>query len=296
MGRNFSGPFLQRFYDKRIKKLFGDKPLLGAVPFEEYLTKEFGKTPFLTAVFPYSFLSRKVKISLMELLGPQESENYLSKETTTYPPFVKPIHKLWMGRPPVLADRSAALSLVGISASIFGVLALAESIHWLGSWIDNVLSSSRTLSIDRDDLLEWILSSTVFFSLWFFVLEISRWVLEQDRAITYAARSRQYNRLMLRTLIIAFIFFLFGFTFGSSAPPVLMIFQEESVDPSDPSDLLNHAAIILISIASVALYIWQISRFAWTSIFKLSRPEIFYRAIACACLIVSFLISIRYAQ
>jgi cellulose biosynthesis protein BcsQ len=64
----FSAVFLRKFYDKEIARLFDNRPLLAIFPIEMYLTKEFERTPFLTAVFPFSLLAKKTRVLLRDLL------------------------------------------------------------------------------------------------------------------------------------------------------------------------------------------------------------------------------------
>src|SRR5207247_6239829 len=64
----FSAVYLRKFYDKEIRPLFDNSPLLAIFPIEMYLTKEFERTPFLTAVYPFSLLAKKARVLLRDLL------------------------------------------------------------------------------------------------------------------------------------------------------------------------------------------------------------------------------------
>lgn len=65
----FSALFLTNFYERAIKLEFAGRPLMGVFPLEVYLTKEFERTPFLTAVYPYSALAKKTRLLLHDLLN-----------------------------------------------------------------------------------------------------------------------------------------------------------------------------------------------------------------------------------
>lgn len=64
----FSVPYLEKLYDAEIRQYFGDHPLLAVFPLEIYLTKEFERTTFLTAVYPFSQLAKKTQVLIYDLL------------------------------------------------------------------------------------------------------------------------------------------------------------------------------------------------------------------------------------
>lgn len=63
----FSEHYLRRFYRDHVKDLFGERDLLAVVPFEAYLSKEFERSPFVTAVFPYSQLAYRARLMVQGL-------------------------------------------------------------------------------------------------------------------------------------------------------------------------------------------------------------------------------------
>lgn len=63
----FSERYLRRFYNQHVKELFGGRELLAVIPFEAYLSKEFERSPFVTAVFPYSQLANKARQIVLSL-------------------------------------------------------------------------------------------------------------------------------------------------------------------------------------------------------------------------------------
>ena len=284
VGKDFSGSFLQRLYDEDIQKFFGPKPLLGMIPFEEYLTNEFGKTTFLTSVFPYSFLTQKIKIALTDLLGPQ-AQSYLSKEATTYPPFTKYIRRLWTGRLPIFANPSIILPVILATGFIVGILSLWESTLELhGSPYAPSEASGEDLSLTSSSFL-------VFSILWFLILKISRWMVKRDHMTTYTARSEQHARLAWRTFYISSVLFLLGLLFPVTANIVIFNYPDTSHLPSLAAYVVAGANIVTLT-AFLVLYLWQISRCAWTLKFKFSFPETVYRVIACASLAASFILGI----
>lgn len=63
----FSGNYLRKFYSDHVRELFQGRELLGIVPFEAYLSKEFERFPFVTQVYPFSQLADKVRRITREL-------------------------------------------------------------------------------------------------------------------------------------------------------------------------------------------------------------------------------------
>lgn len=125
----FSAVYLRRFYDKEIRRLFDDRPLLAVFPMEMYLTKEFERTPFLTAVFPFSLLSKKTRVLLCDLLkGCHRQFVPKSIQGALRPRLALIRHS--MGRTPWIADLNKVMAVIAIGGVlIFAVEQYGRSIE-----------------------------------------------------------------------------------------------------------------------------------------------------------------------
>ena len=113
----FSIPYLRRFYDQKLRKLFCEKPLLSVIPLEVYLTKEFERVPFITSVFPYSELAKKVRLMTWDLFHKSAPEllsksarhlNRLDRLTTRYA----------LGKKPFFLNTDAIMAIIAVFALV----------------------------------------------------------------------------------------------------------------------------------------------------------------------------------
>jgi cellulose biosynthesis protein BcsQ len=113
----FSLPYLTQFYNREVKRLFNNRDLLAVFPLEIYLTKEFERTPFLTAVYPFSQLAKKIRALIYDLLGQQRPDGRTPSKLSLW--FTR--HS--MGRLPSFIDLNRAIVVIAmgcIIAIIFG--------------------------------------------------------------------------------------------------------------------------------------------------------------------------------
>ena len=94
----FSGLFLTGFYNRLMKGEFAGRPLLALFPLEVYLTKEFEKTPFLTSVYPLSWLARKTRVMLYDLLKAKHRD-VLAPVIRSMPRWMRAYRRVSLGRP-----------------------------------------------------------------------------------------------------------------------------------------------------------------------------------------------------
>lgn len=95
---SFSPFYLRNLYNKSIKQVFKSKPLLAIFPFEYYLTKEFEKTTFLTESYPDSYLARKIKIIIYDLLQFASLEDKIDPYIKSIPGFTKKYWRITLGK------------------------------------------------------------------------------------------------------------------------------------------------------------------------------------------------------
>jgi cellulose biosynthesis protein BcsQ len=124
----FSGLFLTGFYDRMIKAEFGGRPLLGIFPLEVYLTKEFEKTPFLTSVYPYSWLTKKTRLLLYDLLSATH-RGVLAPVIRSMPRWMRAYRRISLGKTlpllnisvimPTIVTVGVVLVLFTISVDVF---------------------------------------------------------------------------------------------------------------------------------------------------------------------------------
>jgi cellulose biosynthesis protein BcsQ len=116
----FSARYLRKFYDKEIARLFDHRPLLAIFPIEMYLTKEFERTPFLTAVYPFSLLAKKTRVLLRDLL--QEAHPHFVPRSVRH--VLRPRLSLTrnsVARTPWFADLNQVMAVIAVG----GVLIFA---------------------------------------------------------------------------------------------------------------------------------------------------------------------------
>jgi MinD-like ATPase involved in chromosome partitioning or flagellar assembly len=95
---SFSALFLRSFYNRELRKIFKNRPLLAVFPLEVYLTKEFERTPLLVQAYPMSLLARKMEVLLADLLN-SERRNILHASVQHLPRSIKWVRRWTLGRP-----------------------------------------------------------------------------------------------------------------------------------------------------------------------------------------------------
>lgn len=119
----FSGLFLTGFYNRLIRSEFSDRPLLGIFPLEVYLTKEFEKTPFLTSVYPYSWLAKKTRLMLYDLLSANHKD-LLAPVIRSMPRWMRAYRRLSLGKTFPLLNISVIMPTivtVGVVLMLFAI-------------------------------------------------------------------------------------------------------------------------------------------------------------------------------
>ena len=117
----FSALFLRAFYNATLKELFNGNPLLAVYPLEVYLTKEFEKTPFLTSVYPNSWLSKKTRVLIYDLLFSRHHDN-LSGFIKSTPKLIRIYRKFSLGKTTPLFNLNSIM--VTIVTVLMGVILL----------------------------------------------------------------------------------------------------------------------------------------------------------------------------
>jgi len=200
----FSAPFLTKFYNTQVKENFNANPLLAIFPLEVYLTKEFEKTPFLTAVYPFSQLAKKTRVLILDLLLPRCPK--LAKASVHTHSRIR----LWLtrrslGRTPRILDLNhvmsfiAAISIVAAALNLYFKyrIALVEP-----NWFDFTLRTVYKYLADRVELL---IGTAV---LWFAAALLINWSAALDRSFTYQSR-RHRRSLATALLLIASLLWFF---------------------------------------------------------------------------------------
>jgi hypothetical protein len=110
----FSGLFLRSLYNRLIREHFSGRPLLAIFPLEVYLTKEFEKTPFLTGVYPYSWLAKKARTLLCDLMLKDHADK-LPPSIRAIPKWVRAYTRLSLGKQfPLFNMNVVMLTVVGV--------------------------------------------------------------------------------------------------------------------------------------------------------------------------------------
>jgi len=120
----FSGLFLRSLYNRLIKEHFEGRPLLAIFPLEVYLTKEFEKTPFLTAVYPDSWLAKKSRVLLKDLLS-QEHKDNLSPPAKSMPGWMRTYIKLSLGKQLPIFNMNVVMSVIVTAVAFVALLQLS---------------------------------------------------------------------------------------------------------------------------------------------------------------------------
>ena len=135
----FSALFLRTLYDRLIRKHFSGRPLLAVFPLEVYLTKEFEKTPFLTTVYPWSWLAKKTQILIYDLLNKHHPEK-IPRTFQSIPSWIRQYRKLALGKPLPILDVNAVISTV-VACLVFMVL--------LDLSLSNLFAPNRTAMLQQ---------------------------------------------------------------------------------------------------------------------------------------------------
>lgn len=122
----FSALFLRSFYNRVVREHFGGKTLLAIFPLEVYLTKEFEKTPFLTAVYPNSLLAKKTRTMLFDLLR-AEHRNMLSPAVRSQPRWLRTYRKFSLGKPVPFLNMNFVMPTIVTGVILVVLLNLALS-------------------------------------------------------------------------------------------------------------------------------------------------------------------------
>ena len=140
----FSAVYLRRFYDKEVRRRFDDRPLLAVFPMEMYLTKEFERTPFLTAVFPFSLLAKKTRVLLRDLLL-EHHANCVPRSIRGTLRIRLSLLRNSIGRTPWIADLNKVMAVIAIvGVLIFAVEYYGQSVS-RGASSYLVVQALRTL-------------------------------------------------------------------------------------------------------------------------------------------------------
>ena len=122
----FSVTYLTRFYDRTVREIFAGKPLLSIIPLEVYLTKEFEKTPFLTEVYPYSALARKMRLLGHDLFCATDP-GILPKNMAAINRVDRMLTRLSLGKIPALLNVNLVMAVTTVAVLFFFVISLLES-------------------------------------------------------------------------------------------------------------------------------------------------------------------------
>jgi len=110
----FSGAYLTRFYNAEVRPQFSGKPLLAIFPLETYLTSEFEKTPFLTIAYPFSWLARKMRVLIFDLLI-DKSPNRIPAASKGMLAPTRAYTRVSLGKTPVVMKLNAVLATIAIA-------------------------------------------------------------------------------------------------------------------------------------------------------------------------------------
>lgn len=210
----FSGLFLTSFYDRAIRKHFNNHPLLATFPLEVYLTKEFERTPFLTAVFPHSLLNLKTQVLIYDLLA-QEHPDKIAPAIRALPRWMRAYRRRTLGK------RLAVLDLEFVVKSIFaGVLVASitmvfKEVRWI-----------RSLHIFFQDYVGHLLS---FALVWVVMVMLLTWSQQLERGFSYHMRqNRQFRGTVYLGICLAlwaFPLWVYGYQWQVGMPRVDWILE-----------------------------------------------------------------------
>ncbi len=146
----FSANYLTRFYNNTVRALFADKPLLSIIPLEVYLTKEFENTPFLTDVYPYSALAKKMRLVAFDLFHKSHPEllptsfrrmNWVDQLLT----------RVSLAKVPIILNLNLIMAVITVTVTIGVFLAQVIVKSYDTKLYDLALDVRRARLIDRFD-------------------------------------------------------------------------------------------------------------------------------------------------
>jgi hypothetical protein len=106
---------------------------------EVYLTKEFERTPFLTAVYPYSELAKKTRILLYDLLH-EERPDLVPRPYKGVTRWLLPVAKMAMGRTPAIFN---VIIVTAVIATSFVLFQLSDSATSKEPWQSTLVNLGR---------------------------------------------------------------------------------------------------------------------------------------------------------
>lgn len=185
---HFSGFFLKTFYNRAIKSEFGGRPLLGIFPLEVYLTKDFEKQPFLTAVYPNSLLAKKTRLMIHTLFASQD-ETFLSPAIRKISRPVKWFRMVALGKVPWFLD----LANIMFVLTVYVVLGfIGDSLDILPG--DGLLGKFFSLFDMNSDFGALIFLPLIYLLL---VALFFTWFRKLDRKLIYLLRTNIYLLMVL---------------------------------------------------------------------------------------------------
>ncbi len=187
----FSPFFLRSLYKRRFSKLFGGRPLIGLFPLEVYLTKEFEKTPFLTAVYPYSHLALKTRVMIYDLFIASRPE-LLSPAVRSMPKLMRWERRITLGRPFFLFNIDFIMgSLVGVGIAYFLLESLSGSKFLENS--QSMLIRALKEVVDFVDRFSLVIYGAFVVAIVLFALTLfGSWTRQLSRGFTFSVRLRKY--------------------------------------------------------------------------------------------------------
>ena len=143
----FSSFYLTRFYNQSVRSFFDGKPLLSIIPLEVYLTKEFENTPFLTDVYPYSALAKKMRLIGYDLFH-ENCPEILPKSFRRINWLDRIATRISLAKIPAILNIDMIMAILTISAMLFFLLTLGnrQNDPWLGNLVQ------KTAQMEFSDL------------------------------------------------------------------------------------------------------------------------------------------------
>ncbi len=180
----FSERYLRTFYNNQVKDLFQDNKLLAVVPFEEYLSKEFERFPFVTQAYPYSMLAAKAREIVKELNidGAQSRRRALGNWER--------IADDWLGSGARFVPRFMNLdATLAITAVTLTVLVLVNALTSQPAASDGIPGPLQNLA---STVNSYSLPAGLLVALWFVSVIAINWISVLDRVFTREFRRRNF--------------------------------------------------------------------------------------------------------
>jgi cellulose biosynthesis protein BcsQ len=190
----FTSIFLFSFYNRYLRKEFGNRDLLAIYPLEVYLTKAFEKMPFLTTVYPKSQLAVKTRLVLFELFQ-DESKSVLPPQIAGMTKFERMKAKYYLGRRPKLLDLDFVLKAIAVYALVvFGIPLSLLTLPGEYPVVKSLTEFFSPLQIAMSAAIPWIL-----------LVLLVEWTIELDTVMTYSFRTRGFVRSIIAALLLIVI-------------------------------------------------------------------------------------------